>query len=122
MFDSIIKKSSSLATRSWGLVKNFFLGGYRAATHPITCYMFNFLKVVAFMVLILWALPWIYVQAEIPRTMRPVNYYDFLNCLLLLYLTYRVEILSFKSKSPRRRLRKDNTPTPVEAEWFGEED
>jgi len=54
--------------------------------------------------------------------MRPVNYYDFLNCLLLLYLTYRVEIMSMKPRVPRRRLRKDDIPTPVEVEWFQEED
>jgi len=120
MFESLQRSSSSIFSRVKGCLTWVWNGIYRTATHPITFYIFHFLKIITFVGLIVWALPWIYVQAEIPRTMRPVNYYDFLNCLLLLYLTYRIEIMTMRPQPPRRRLRKDEIPGLEDEEdrWF----
>jgi len=50
------------------------------------------LFITIFLLLILGVGPRIYVFLEIPRSMKPVNYYDFLNSFLLILLTYKVFI------------------------------
>jgi hypothetical protein len=44
------------------------------------------LKIAIFLVCILLVGPWAYVALEIPKIMKPVNYYDFLNSFLLISL------------------------------------
>ena len=44
------------------------------------------LKVIVLLALVLTVGPYAYVQLAIPQRMQPVNYYDFLNSCLLIYL------------------------------------
>ncbi len=50
------------------------------------------LLIIIFLLLILGVGPRIYVFLEIPHSMKPVNYYDFLNSFLLILVTYKVFI------------------------------
>jgi hypothetical protein len=50
------------------------------------------LVLIIFLVLILGVGPRVYVFLEIPRLMKPVNYYDFLNSFLLMLITYKLLI------------------------------
>lgn len=45
-----------------------------------------------FLFLVLGVGPRIYVFLEIPHSMKPVNYYDFLNSFLLMLIAYKLLI------------------------------
>lgn len=45
-----------------------------------------------FLILVLWVGPRLYVFLQIPHSMKPVNYYDFLNSFLLMLITYKLII------------------------------
>jgi hypothetical protein len=50
------------------------------------------LVLVFFLILVLGVGPRVYVFLEIPHSMKPVNYYDFLNSFLLMLITYKLLI------------------------------
>ena len=56
----------------------------------------RWLRLTFILVTVLWIGPYVYVQLGIPRIMRPVNYYDFINTGFLLYLVYRFELFEIR--------------------------
>jgi len=52
----------------------------------------SLLQLILFLVLALIVGPRIYVFLEIPRSMKPVNYYDFMNSFLLMLIAYKLLI------------------------------
>jgi len=50
------------------------------------------LTLIFFLVLVLGVGPRVYVFLGIPQSMKPVNYYDFLNSFLLMLITYKLLI------------------------------
>jgi hypothetical protein len=50
------------------------------------------LILIFFLILVLGIGPRVYVFLGIPRSMSPVNYYDFLNSFLLMLITYKLLI------------------------------
>lgn len=52
----------------------------------------NFLMIAIFLLVVLVIGPRVYVFLEIPHKMKPVNYYDFLNSVLLMIISYKILI------------------------------
>jgi len=50
------------------------------------------LMLALFLILVLGIGPRLYVFLQIPHSMKPVNYYDFLNSVLLMLITYKLII------------------------------